>query len=91
MHALLVTRDERVITEFQKIAAVTQTPLVIECEPKASDLANAYRVFICTRLRCMLGLNHNEIVLVVIGATGPETWRFAAQAFGKSHSGNSRF
>ena len=78
MHALLVTRDERVITEFRKISAVTQTPLVIECEPNTSDLANAYRVFISPD--CVdVGINHNEIVLVVIGATGPETWRFAAQ------------
>ena len=46
MHALLVTRDDRVITEFQKIAAVTQTPLVIESEPNAADLSNAYRVLL---------------------------------------------
>ena len=48
MHALLVTRDDRVITEFQKIAAVTQTPLVIESEPNADDLSNAYRVFVAS-------------------------------------------
>ena len=48
MHALLVTRDDRVITEFQKIAAVTQSPLVIESEPNADDLSNAYRVFVAS-------------------------------------------
>lgn len=78
MHALLVTRDERVITEFQKIAAVTQTPLVIESEPNAADLSNAYRVFVAADC-AQATLNHPEIVLVVIGSTGPETWRFAAK------------
>ena len=78
MHALLVTSDDRVITEFQKIAAVTQTPLVIESEPNASDISNAYRVFVATDC-AQANLNHPEIVLVVIGTTGPETWRFAAK------------
>jgi secretion/DNA translocation related CpaE-like protein len=78
MHALLVTRDERVITEFQKIAAVTQTPLVIESEPNAEDLSNAYRVFVASDC-AQVNVNHPEIVLVVIGATGPETWRLAAK------------
>lgn len=78
MHALLVTRDDRVITEFQKIAAVTQTPLVIESEPNAIDLSNAYRVFVASDC-AQANLNHPEIVLVVIGTTGPETWRFAAK------------
>jgi len=78
MHALLVTRDDRVITEFQKIAAVTQTPLVIESEPNADDLSNAYRVFVASDC-AEVNLNHPEIVLVVIGATGPATWQFAAK------------
>lgn len=78
MHALLVTRDERVITEFQKIAAVTQTPLVITPEPNIAEISDAYRVFIspdCSDI----ALSHQEIVLVVVGSTGPETWRFAAK------------
>lgn len=78
MHALLVTRDDRVITEFQKIAAVTQTPLVIESEPSAADLSSAYRVFVTSDC-AQENLNHPETVLVVIGTTGPETWRFAAK------------
>ena len=78
MHALLVTRDDRVITEFQKITAVTQTPLVIESEPNAANLSNAYRVFVASDCAQEL-LNHPEIVLVVIGTTGPETWRLAAK------------
>lgn len=78
MHALLVTSDDRVITEFQKIAAVTQTPLVIESEPNALDISNAYRVFVAADC-AQANLNHPEIVLVVIGTTGPETWRFAAK------------
>jgi hypothetical protein len=65
MHALLVTRDERVIIEFQKIAAVTQTPLVIESEPNSSDLSNAYRVFVASDC-AQASLIHPEIVLVVI-------------------------
>ncbi len=78
MHALLVTRDERVITEFQKIAAVTQTPLVISGDPVASDLSNAYRVFVAPDCAEVI-LSHDEIVLVVVGTTGPETWRYAAK------------
>ena len=78
MHALLVSRDDRVITEFQKIAAVTQTPLVIESEPSIFDVSNAYRVFVASD--CVeVPISHDEVVLVVVGTTGPETWRQAAK------------
>ena len=33
MHALLITSDDRVVSEFKTIAAVTQTHLVIASEP----------------------------------------------------------
>ena len=78
MHALLVTQDERVIAEFQKIAAVTQTPLVIAKVPNSTDISNAYRVFV-TPDCAEVSIIHNDIVLVVVGATGPETWRNAAK------------
>lgn len=78
MHALLVSGDDRVITEFQKIAAVTQTPLVIMSEPSTLDVSNAYRVFVSPD--CVeVPISHHEVVLVVVGTTGPETWRRAAK------------
>jgi secretion/DNA translocation related CpaE-like protein len=78
MHALLVTGDDRVIQEFQKIAAVTQTQLVITDSPSDSQIALAYRVFVAQDLET-LRITHDEIVFVVVGATDSTTWQSALQ------------
>lgn len=76
MHALLVTNDDRVVSEFKTIAAVTQTHLVIASEPTSSEINQAYRVFVSQELSETL-IDHNDIVLVVIGATNTQTWSSA--------------
>jgi len=76
MHALLVTKDDRVISEFKTIAAVTQTHLVIASEPTKSEIDQAYRVFVSQELS-EVELLHNDVVLVVAGATNTHTWTSA--------------
>lgn len=73
MHALLITSDDRVISEFKTIAAVTKTHLVIASEPTKSEIDLAYRVFVSQEL-AEIEITHSEIVLVVVGATNTETW-----------------
>lgn len=73
MHALLITSDDRVISEFKTIAAVTQTHLVIASEPTKSEIDLAYRVFVSQEL-AEIEITHSEIVLVVVGASNTETW-----------------
>ena len=76
MHALLITRDDRVISEFKTIAAVTQTHLVIASEPTKSEIDLAYRVFVSQEL-AEIEITHSDIVLVVVGASNTETWSSA--------------
>jgi secretion/DNA translocation related CpaE-like protein len=73
MHALLITNDELVISEFKTIAAVTQTPLVIASAPTKSDIDLAYRVFVSQEL-ADFELEHSDVILVVIGETTMHTW-----------------
>ena len=76
MHALLITSDDRVISEFKTIAAVTQTHLVIASEPTKSEIDLAYRVFVSQEL-AEIEITHSDIVLVVVGASNTETWSSA--------------
>lgn len=76
MHALLITSDDRVISEFKTIAAVTQTHLVIASEPTKSEIDLAYRVFVSQELT-EIEITHSDIVLVVVGASNIETWSSA--------------
>jgi Flp pilus assembly CpaE family ATPase len=82
MHALLVTSDDRVISEFKTIAAVTQTHLVVASEPTKSEIDLAYRVFVsqeCSEIEFV----HNEVILVVAGATDKQTWSSALRLSAK--------
>lgn len=76
MHALLITNDDRVISEFKTIAAVTQTHLVIANEPTASEIDLAYRVFVSQELS-ETKIEHSDIVLVVVGSANNQTWSSA--------------
>ena len=76
MHALLITSDDRVVSEFKTIAAVTQTHLVIASEPTKSEIDLAYRIFVSQELSD-IEIDHSEVVLVVIGATNTQTWSSA--------------
>jgi secretion/DNA translocation related CpaE-like protein len=73
MHALLITSDDRVISEFKTIAAVTQTHLVIASEPTKSEIDLAYRVFVSQELS-EIEIAHSDVVLVVVGASNTDTW-----------------
>ena len=76
MHALLITSDDRVVSEFKTIAAVTQTHLVIASEPTKSEIDLAYRVFV-SQESSEIDIDHSDVVLVVIGATNTQTWSSA--------------
>ena len=83
MHALLITSDDRVVSEFKTIAAVTQTHLVIASEPTKSEIDLAYRVFVSQELS-EIDVDHSEVVLVVIGATNTHTWSSALRLSAKN-------
>jgi len=82
MHALLITSDDRVVSEFKTIAAVTQTHLVIASEPTKSEIDLAYRIFVSQELS-EVELVHNDVNLVVIGATNTQTWSSALRLSAK--------
>ena len=76
MHALLITNDDRVISEFKTIAAVTQTHLVIASQPTESEISQAYRVFVSQETSA-IEIDHADVILVVIGASNTQTWTSA--------------
>lgn len=76
MHALLITNDDRVVSEFKTISAVTETHLVIASEPTMSEINLAYRVFV-SQERSDIDIDHSDIVLVVVGASNTQTWSSA--------------
>jgi secretion/DNA translocation related CpaE-like protein len=82
MHALLITSDDRVVSEFKKIAAVTQTHLVIASEPTKSEIDLAYRVFVSQEVSD-IEIVHSEIILVVVSATNTQTWTSALRLSAK--------
>ena len=82
MHALLIASDARVISEFKTIAAVTQTHLVIASEPTKSEIDLAYRIFVSQELSD-IEIIHNDINLVVVGATNTQTWSSALRLSAK--------
>jgi secretion/DNA translocation related CpaE-like protein len=82
MHALLITDDDRVVSEFKTIAAVTQTHLVIASEPTKSEIDLAYRVFVSQEFS-EIEIDHNDVVLVVVGATNTKTWSSALRLSAK--------
>jgi secretion/DNA translocation related CpaE-like protein len=82
MHALLITRDDRVVSEFKTIAAVTQTHLVIASEPTKSEIDSAYRVFVSQELS-EIEIQHSDVILVVVGATNAQTWSSALRLSAK--------
>lgn len=82
MHALLITSDDRVVTEFKTIAAVTQTHLVIASEPTKSEIDLAYRVFV-SQESSEIDIEHSDLVLVVVGASNAQTWSSALRLSAK--------
>lgn len=83
MHALLITSDDRIITEFKTIAAVTQTHLVIASDPTRSEIDSAYRVFVsqdCSEIEII----HDDVILVVVGTTDTQTWSAALHLSAKN-------
>jgi secretion/DNA translocation related CpaE-like protein len=82
MHALLITSDDRVISEFKTIAAVTQSHLVIASEPTKPEIDLAYRVFVSQEL-ADIDIDHSDVVLVVVGASNSQTWSSALRLSAK--------
>ena len=82
MHALLITSDDRVISEFKTIAAVTQSHLVIASEPTKPEIDLAYRVFVSQEL-ADIDIDHMDVVLVVVGASNSQIWSSALRLSAK--------
>ena len=82
MHALLITSDDRVVSEFKTIAAVTQTHLVIASKPTKSEIDLAYRVFVSQEV-ADIEIDHSDVILVVVGASDSQTWSSALRLSAK--------
>ena len=82
MHALLITSDDRVVSEFKTIAAVTQSHLVIASEPTKPEIDLAYRVFVSQEL-ADIDIDHMDVVLVVVGASNSQIWSSALRLSAK--------
>jgi secretion/DNA translocation related CpaE-like protein len=78
MHALLLTGNDRLKSEFKKFVAVTQSELVIGEMASREQIKNAYRVFI-DQESGISKIDHDDVVLVASGALGPDTWELALQ------------
>jgi len=75
-HALVITQNQRIISDFEKFTAVTESELVVSIDPSSSDIKNAYRIFLDQDVSG-LEISHSEIVLVVDGALDSTTWQQA--------------
>ena len=78
MHALLVSTNDRIIAEFEKIVAVTQSQLEVTTTPTRDQIKNAYRVFIDPDVDEAI-VNHPAIALVTTGLVGTDTWKQAME------------
>lgn len=73
--ALLISEDQKLITELQKIAAVTQCSLEINSKLNNSELKVAHTVLIDAALD--ISVEHPEVVLVTFGEPGLQIWQKA--------------
>ena len=76
MHALLISSNDRLISEFKKFVAVTQSELVISEVPTPDQIKQAYRVFVDQDF-VEVEIGHRDVVIVSIEALGPKTWELA--------------
>jgi secretion/DNA translocation related CpaE-like protein len=76
MHALLVSTNDRIIAEFEKIVAVTQSKLEVSIFPTRDQIKNAYRVFIDPDVTD-IQIEHPTIALVTGRPVGTDTWKQA--------------
>lgn len=77
-HALVVTQNQRIISEFEKFASVTESDLVVSENPREDEIRNAYRVFVDQEMHGVI-VSHPETVLIVDGELGAATWQLAMQ------------
>ena len=77
-YALLVTRDEILAAQFQKMCAVTQSELVVTDAVTPAELAGAYRVFIDHNIS-LEQFNHNHVVILAPEGVSAKTWQLALQ------------
>ena len=77
-YALLVTRDEILAAQFQKMCAVTQSELVVVAEITTESLSGAYRVFVDQSLAPQM-FNHEQVVVLATDGITTSTWQLAMQ------------
>lgn len=73
--ALLISEDQKLINELQKIAAVTQCSLQINSKLNNSEHKVAHTVLIDATLD--ISVEHPEVVLVTFGEPGIQIWQKA--------------
>lgn len=76
-HALLITRNTRIIETFERLAAVSQVPLQVSPMPSPTDIHGAFRIFIDDESD---PIDSNSVELVVLSsAVTKQTWELAAR------------
>ena len=76
MHALLISSNQRLISEFKKFVAVTQSELVVSEVPEPEQIKQAYRIFVDQDF-VDVEIIHRDVVIVSIDALGAKTWELA--------------
>ncbi len=77
-HALVITQNPRIISEFEKFTSVTESELLVTSNPREDEIRNAYRIFVDQAMQGII-VSHPEIVLVVDGELSAATWQNAMQ------------
>lgn len=81
LDVLLVSQDQRIIHEIQKICAVTGCKLKVDDNPENQDLYKAKTLIV--DMQSNIQINHQNVVLVTCSEPGVEIWHKAVLANAK--------
>lgn len=77
-YALLITHDDILAAQFQKMCAVTQSELVVLGTAQPKDVAEAYRVFVDHKVD-LEPFTHDQVVILASDGACAKTWQLAVQ------------
>lgn len=75
-YAVLVATNQEIISEFQRMVAVTESQLIVQTIPDQAEIAQAYRVFVESS-EAAENLSHEEIVIVCEHVPDVQAWKLA--------------
>jgi len=77
-YALLITQDDTLAAQFQKMCAVTQSELIVVNTAAPHDIAGAYRVFVDQNIEPE-PFTHSQVVILAPDGACAKTWKIAMQ------------